>query len=140
MLAACIRPKVLGLSQGLEREHALPTHNPSPPILLCFAKGHETFRERPRDEICMLQAEELVGLATDTTVYLSRWGDAPKVKNRHSTSALPIAHGTLGSQGDHEIFRGRPRDSFRMSRPVCRSVKYGIVPKLTKFYEMGTQD
>ena len=36
--------------------------------------------------------------------------------------------------------RKRPRDSFRMSRPICRCVKHGTVPKLTKFYEMGTND
>ena len=36
--------------------------------------------------------------------------------------------------------RERPRDSFRMSRPICRCVTHGTVKKLIKFYEMGTHD
>ena len=38
-------------------------------------------------------------MATDTTVDLSRRGEALKVKKQLSPSALPIPHGTLGSQG-----------------------------------------
>ena len=45
----------------------------------------------------LLVAEVLVGLATDTTIYLSRRWEALKVNKL--TSALPISHGTLGSQG-----------------------------------------
>ena len=38
------------------------------------------------------------------------------------------------------VFRKRPLDSVRMSRPICRSVKHGTVHTLTKKYEMGTHD
>ena len=45
-----------------------------------------------------LVAEVLVGLATDTTVYLSRRGEALKV-NKLTFTIRAIPHGTLGSQG-----------------------------------------
>ena len=47
----------------------------------------------------MLVAEVLVGLATDTTVYLSRRGGGLQVNTLTFTIALPIPHDTLGSQG-----------------------------------------
>ena len=40
-----------------------------------------------------------MGLATDTTVYLSRRGGAPKVNKLTFTIRASDPHGTLGSQG-----------------------------------------